>query len=88
MNELEDLEMDDVFSFDDDKEPSSGSLTSSSASSDTPEIMPAMTATLVDAAANGAVGDGVTASATASGITGSERSTFLKLMKINSCKRC
>src|SRR5579859_5931108 len=81
MNELEDLEMDDVFSFDDDEEPCSESLTSSSASSDTLEITPAMSATPVDAAANGAVGDGVTASATASGITGSERSMFLKLME-------
>src|SRR5579859_219104 len=81
MNELEDLEMDDVFSFDDDKELSSGSLTSSSASSDTPEILPAMTATPVDPAANSAVGDAVTASATASGITGSKRSMFLSLME-------
>src|SRR5579859_7892770 len=65
MNKLEDLEMDNVFSFNDDEEPSSGSLTSSSASSDTPEITPVNSA----------------ASATTSGMSGNERAMFLKLME-------
>jgi len=76
MNNVEDF---DLYSLDESEE-FDGPQASASAS-DTPEITPAMTATPVDAAANGAVEDRVTASATASGIMGSERSMFLKLME-------
>src|SRR5579859_2148362 len=80
MNNVEDFEMEDLYSLDESEE-FNGLQASASASSDTPEITPAMTATPVDAAANGGVGDGVTASTTASEMSGNERAMFLRLME-------
>ena len=73
MNNVEDFEMEDLYSLDESEE-FDGTQASASAS-DTPEATPA------DAAANGAIEDGVTASATASGMSGNERAIFLQLME-------
>src|SRR5579859_5922008 len=73
MNNVEDFEMEDLYSLDESEE--FDSLQASASASDTPEATPA------DAAANGAIEDGVTASATASGMSGNERAIFLQLME-------
>jgi len=71
--------MEDLYSLDPSEE--FDCIQASASASDTPEITLAMTATPADAVTNSAVRDGVTVSSIASGMPGSERAMFLKLME-------